>query len=103
MADGRIPCIRPACRRTAPLEKYGPGVDIVCGKCWKTFVPPRMKHRHKLLNAKLRGANRKRAPDMALVCRIEDLHCMNWRAIRRALIGPVKPAGLDAFLEETGL
>jgi hypothetical protein len=103
MPDGRIPCIRPACRRTAPLEKYGEGGDIVCGKCWKTFVPGRLKHRYKLLNARLRRANRKRAPDPIAVERIETLHKMNWWAIRRALIGPVKPEGLDAFLEETGL
>ena len=102
-APGRIPCIKPGCRRTAPLEKYGEGVDIVCGKCWRAFVPARLKHRHKKLNAWLRRLGRKRTPDPVKIDRVEGLHEMNWRAIRRALIGSRKPAGLDVFLEETGL
>lgn len=99
----RIPCIVPDCRRTAPQWKYPPGTEIVCGKCWRSLVPPRLRNRHKHLNAELRRANRKRHPDPVRIERIEGLHGHNWMAIRRALIKPKIPAGLDVFLQETGL
>lgn len=101
-APDRIPCLRPGCRRTASREKYG-YVEIVCGKCWRDHVPARLKNRHKKLNAALRRLERRRWPDPARRRRIEELHDANWQAIRQALTQPRKPAGLDAFLEETGL
>ena len=32
---GRIPCLVPHCRRTAPASKYPPGTVIICGKHWR--------------------------------------------------------------------
>lgn len=104
MSD-RIPCIRPGCRRTAPVEKFGEGCEIVCGKCWRQLVPPRLRARHKRLRAEQRRMERKRslALDVERWNRICRLGERNWEAIRRSLATPQKPAGLDAFLAESGL
>lgn len=99
----RLHCIRPGCRRTAPSEKYDAGDEIVCAKCWRAFVPARLRHRYKMLNAKIRVAGRLGIPDHAAIDRLERMRTMNWYAIRRALIGSDRPAGLAAFLEGTGL
>jgi len=34
---GRIPCINQRCKRTAPADKYRPGTEIICGKCFKAL------------------------------------------------------------------
>ncbi|MEP9350595.1 hypothetical protein [Xanthobacter sp. KR7-225] len=35
MAEGRIPCAVPFCRRTADASKYEGPTKIICGKCWR--------------------------------------------------------------------
>lgn len=102
-APGRIPCIKPGCRRTGSREKHPDATQIICNKCWKAFVPIRLQRRYKMLNRELRRAERKLHRDKHRVDRLYHLHHVNWRAIRRAVAMPQRPAGLDAFLEETGL
>lgn len=101
-APDRIPCLRhpQGCRRTAPRDG---SVEIVCGKCWRAFVPPRLKNRYKVLNRHLRRLERQMSPDHDRIEHVDELLEMNWRAIRRALLTPAKPAGLDTFLEASGL
>ena len=105
----RIPCITPSCRRTASAEKYERSTEIICGKCWRRLVPPRLKNRHKRLNAAIRKLERRKNIEPSLINKAFDLHDKNWDAIRRAVGADgdsnpdAKPAGLDAFLEETGL
>ena len=44
---GRIPCIVPGCRRTAPYNgEYGP--EIICGKHWRG-VPRHLRRRYQKL------------------------------------------------------
>lgn len=113
MRDGRIPCINPNCRRTAPAEKYEPGEEIICRTCFKT-LPKSVADRYKALNRRerrlLRLVEKRIAKDsitharvIALQSAIERRRWENWQAMR-AFFRPVdKPQGLDAFLEEVGL
>lgn len=34
-APGRIPCVIPFCRCTAPKERYPDGTEIICSKCYR--------------------------------------------------------------------
>lgn len=107
-APGRIPCIRPGCRRTAPAEKYAAGVEIVCGKCWRT-LPAGLRETYRQL-AKRRRQMRRLAlkPDRRLQAErlielIDEADDRNWGRIRAYLAEPEQPVGLDAFLDEIGL
>lgn len=104
LKPGRIPCIGrgTGCRRTGSADKYGPYTEIVCGKCWHR-VPPRLRNRYKRLNREARRLKRRMHPDEMRLRRIDQLHDMNWLAIRRSLNQPSKPVGLDTFLAESGL
>lgn len=105
MADpDRIRCFVHGCRRTAPFEKFGPGVEIICGKCWK-LVPGELKAKYRRFRRKRRQLERlavksDRPTNFPVIDRLES---ENWQAIRDHFSRPTKPKGLDAFLEETGL
>lgn len=112
MTGGRIPCLNPRCRRTAPAEKYA-DVEIVCGKCWK-LLPKSVTDRYRRLNRVERKILRRlekrvaqRSISAATISRLErqmaDLKEKNWAAIRSYFLTPEKPEGLDAFLEEMNL
>jgi hypothetical protein len=54
---GRIPCLNPRCQRTAPIEKYPRGTEIVCGKCWK-LLPKTLRGNYKILRGYRRRIER---------------------------------------------
>lgn len=113
MKPGRIPCLNPRCRRTAPADKYPPGTEIICGKCFRN-LPKALKERHRRHERryrKLRRAYRRREVRGTLpglvggrfghtACKVLDA---SWVRIRRYYREPERPHGLDAFLEEAGL
>lgn len=107
----RIPCLNPPCRRTAPADKYEPGDEIVCGKCWK-LLPPRLTARYKALKRRdrrldrlaLKGRHQSRGPQWERVTSLfTAAQGRNWAAIRACFLQPEKPVGLEAFLDEVGL
>lgn len=109
---GRIPCINPRCRRTAPADKYEPGTQIICGKCWK-LVPESLRkrdrylwrHHRKLERYRKRGLDPIEANRVdRLIDQVEGHLHSHWGQIRACFIGDSeKPEGLDAFLEEMNL
>ncbi len=109
---GRIPCVNPRCRRTAPADRFGT-VEFVCGKCWRT-VPPALRKRYRTLNRRQRRVlariERRIARGtiaLATVDRIratfEHARHENWSAIGGHFLAPARPIGLDGFLQELGL
>lgn len=104
----RIPCINPACRRTAPAEKYEPGtIDVICPKCWRLLPPALTNHYRDLARRQRQMARLARKPDRAaqalrLLAMVEAAQGRNWQAIRQQFAAPVRPVGLDAFLDEAG-
>lgn len=100
---GRLHCIAPGCRRTAPADRYPESTEIICGKCWRGRVAPRHRHLVKLCDAKIRREKRKRAPNPEVIDRFERLRYGVWQAIEEDLRNPTRPEGLDKFLQETGL
>jgi hypothetical protein len=112
MSD-RIPCINLACRRTAPIERYEPGTEIICGKCFRA-LPKAMRDRRRRLEGRERRVLRRIEKRVAqgtigqdVIDRLQTAfsrrHEGQWRAIKRYLNAPLKPVGLDAHLEELGL
>lgn len=111
--DERVPCLNPRCRRTAPRDKYGDSMEIVCGKCWK-LLPQAVRDRYRALRRRERRLLRRidrlvarKAISGAQVERLRDgmsRACnRNWHDIRSCFLAPARPIGLDAFLEEAGL
>lgn len=103
----RIPCINPACRRTAPAEKYEPGAEIICPKCWRLLPAPLTSHFRDLARRQRRLTRLARKPGRAaqalrLSAMVEAAQERNWQAIRQQFVAPAKPVGLDAFLDEAG-
>lgn len=110
---GRIPCINPNCRRTAPADKCEPGSEIVCHKCWK-LLPKAITNRYRTLHRRERKLLKlieksigKRSIGTVRYARlkgmIEELRWKNWQEIRAYLVRPEKPIGLEGFLEEMGM
>lgn len=107
--SGRIPCINPRCKRTAPADKYDG--EIICGKCFKA-LPAELRNEHRSIWREIRKWQRritKTADEMKLV-RMRNIlskwcHRLdaNWTAIKASVSNPEKPEGIDAFLEEMGL
>jgi hypothetical protein len=109
---GRIPCINPQCRRTAPADGDDE-TQIICGKCWRT-LPRSLRDRYQQLSRReknlLRVTERKFARGeigsrrvARIACLIEGSRGRNWASIR-AYFRPIdKPVGLDGFLQEIGL
>ncbi|MEM7303381.1 MAG: hypothetical protein AAF468_20060 [Pseudomonadota bacterium] len=105
LKPGRIPCINPKCRRTAPQEKYEPGTEFICGKCFK-LVNPDLKSRYHSLKKRWKQVKRLAAkrgtPDhepRRLWWQID----VNWSKIKAEFTDPEKPEGLSAFLDEVGM
>jgi|GEM_PF-840398 len=108
---GRIPCITPGCKRTAPAEKYPDSTEIICGKCFRA-LPADLKQQHRRCWGEINKWRRRitRTGDEVKIKRMTDLVNMwgfrldaNWRSIRRHLENPTKPAGIESFLEEMGM
>lgn len=109
MSD-RIPCINPRCRRTAARDKYPDSEEIICGKCFRA-LPAGLRAEHRRFWREYRKWERRilRTSDPLKAQRMHDILNRwgamldgNWHAIRRTVVTPEKPAGLDAFLEEAG-
>lgn len=109
----RIPCLNPRCRRTADAAKYAPAEEICCGKCFRS-LPQCMRDRHRTLKRRDRRLQKRIAVRLARRdiqrSTIERLHDTldrafheNWQRIRNYFIAPVRPVGLDGFLQEIGL
>lgn len=110
--SGRIPCINPSCRRTAPADKYEPGEEIICRTCWR-LLPKHLADRWKRFGRRerrlIRLIDRRLARHDITVDRINGMAVRMdarrveiWGAIRAYFRSPERPAGLDAFLEEAG-
>jgi hypothetical protein len=109
---GRLPCVNPACRRTASAEQFGDS-DIICAKCFK-MLPRAIRDRYQQLRRRekrllkfierrvLRNGIR---PE--LVNGIEHLFAAqlaeNWQLMRDYFRYGKKPLGLEGFLQEMGL
>lgn len=110
--SGRIPCINPQCRRTAPADKYDPGTEIICGKCFRS-LPAATRAAHRGYWRELRKWDRRitRAGDELKIARMHGIRDRFSRMIKRQwdreikphFLSPAKPEGLDGFLEEAGL
>lgn len=108
---GRIPCINPRCNRTAPAEKYEPGTEIICGKCFKA-LPTELKADHRRCWREINKWRRRiaRTSDEIKIQRMNDLVNRwgfrldaNWRKVRAHIIEPDRPSGIDTFMREMGL
>ena len=112
MKEDRIPCLTPGCRRTAPADKYEPGTQIVCGKCWRK-LPKRLTNRYKQLRKRQKRMDRlvRKAPAARahgkavwrMSLRFDAQWDRMWAEIVASLQKPDKPEGLEAFLEEMGM
>ena len=110
MSD-RIGCINPACRRTAPREKYPNTEWIICRKCWNS-LPEKIRREHKAVrrrNSRLDRLGNKpqfgesRSDQWRRIADLFD------RAVERLdativayFTNPPEPAGLDNFMKEMG-
>lgn len=105
----RVPCINPRCRRTFKQEREGE--EVICGKCFR-MLPAEIRSEHRRIWREIRKWDRRitRTADMLKAARMHDIRARwaarmdeNWAQIRALTINPVKPEGLDAFLQEVGL
>lgn len=98
---GRLNCIVPECRRTAPADRYPDWTEIICGACWRRCVPPHLRKAIRKLDA-LARRYRRRGDDARLV-RTYKMRDRVWESIRLHIVEPSRPVGLDEFLRKTGL
>lgn len=107
----RIPCIKPGCRRTAAAEKYAPGAEIICAKCFRA-LPESFRKEHRRCWREIRKWERRIAKTSDEIRRqkmhrIRRMWCARlnrgWDEMRATLETPQRPEGIDAFLEEVGL
>lgn len=107
----RIPCVNPRCRRTAPANKYAPGTQIICGKCFRA-LPLALKERRRQLEHRLRSVRRTVARKFVgaidsgssrAVRSVEVQLNRQWDEMKQYLCAPARPVGLDGFLQEVGL
>jgi len=109
---GRIPCINPRCRRTAPADKCLPSTEIICGKCFRN-LPLDWRRRNRELWRRRRFIERrwrKRistgdiAPGLPAPLDVIDrnLHAQ-WQQFKTYFTAPEKPADLESFLQAIGL
>lgn len=109
MPEARTPCINPRCRRTFKCDGSS---ETVCGKCFRT-LPAETRNEHRRYWREIRKWDRRilRTADelkifrmRAIRERISDRLNAHWDTdIKPHFLAPMKPAGLDAFLEEVGL
>ena len=112
MSAGRIPCVNPRCRRTAAADKYEGNPEIICEKCFRT-LPDAVRHEHRRFWREIRKWDRRiaRNADGLKAARMHSVRerfnrmlNQHWDTdIKAYFVAPVKPVGLDAFLEEVGL
>lgn len=106
----RVSCINPRCRRTFKADDGGG--EVICGKCFRG-LPEAVRAEHRSYWREIRKWDRRivRTGDELKIARMRAvrdtlqmrLH-LHWDTyIKSPLLAPVKPAGLDAFLEEVGL
>jgi hypothetical protein len=111
-STGRIPCINPRCRRTAPAAKFD-GQEIICGKCFRS-LPAELRARYRKLGrddrrmlrlVSRRVAEHSIAPDVVdrLQANMVRRGVALWSEIKSRFTEPVTPAGLENFLHEVGL
>lgn len=110
---GRLPCVNPACRRTASADQFGE-TDIICAKCWK-LLPQRLRDRYRQLHRRVKRLNhlierRVRGGDNIPLQRLgiiehlaADHLAQNWQLMRDYFRHRDKPIGLEGFLQEMGL
>lgn len=109
---GRLPCVNPACRRTACAEQFGER-DIICRKCWN-LLPLAVRNRYQQLRRREKRLLRligRRATDGTIrrevidriQHRITDQAAENWQLMRDYFRTSKKPLGLEGFLQEMGL
>lgn len=104
----RVPCVNPACRRTARDE----GAEIICGKCFRC-LPAEVRNEFRQLWREHRKWERRAlrtsdeleaARKRTVADRFGRLIARCWdQRIKPHFTAPEKPGGLDAFLEEVGL
>lgn len=109
MREDRTPCINPRCRRTFKRDN---DAEIVCGKCFK-MLPHATRAEHRGYWRKIRMWERRvtRTSDEMKITRMHAIRDLiserlgrHWDSdIKSFFVAPVKPEGLDAFLEEVGL
>lgn len=110
MTAARIPCINPACRRTASAEKFSG--EIICAKCFRN-LPADERAFHRRCWREIRKWERRiaRTVDELKRQRMQSI-CEKWSwrlnyhwetAIKASFTNPQRPEGLDSFLEENGI
>jgi hypothetical protein len=109
--NGRIPCINPQCRRTAPSDKYAGSTEIVCYKCFRA-LPADIRNEHRRIWREIRKWERRilRTSDEIKIGRMHSILGRlglqldrNWRQVREGVMSPQRPEGLDNFMQEIGL
>jgi hypothetical protein len=109
---GRLPCVNPRCRRTAPASQFGE-CDIICRACWK-LLPQRLRDRYaqlrrrekrlsKLVEKRVMRGNIAADVIERIEHRITDQEAENWQLMRDYFRTSEKPLGLEGFLQEMGL
>lgn len=113
-ASGRILCLNPRCRRTAPRnDPADVDAKIVCGKCWR-LLPPELRAEWKRFvtheQRMRRRVERRIAQDSIRRETVEHIdrllyarHDRIWQRIESYFTAPPAPIGLDGFLKEVGL
>lgn len=109
---GRLPCVNPACRRTACAEQFG-DVDIICAKCWRVLPLPlrtryqqlarRQKRLLKLIERRVMRGDIAPETIERIEHRLTDHLAENWQLMRDYFRTSKKPLGLEGFLQEMGL
>lgn len=109
---GRLPCVNPACKRTAAAGEFGDS-EIICAKCWKLLPQPvkarfkqlrrREKRLLRLIEHRVHAGDIRRETVLMLESRITAAFAANWQVIRDYFQKPETPVGLEGFLQEVGL
>lgn len=112
MTARRVPCINPACRRTASSDRVGDCRYIVCQKCWKA-LPSDARKRFRKLHARRRRMERLWAKPRfsegrgAQWGRVDRLYRAAWERmddyLARFFSGDRGPEGLEDFMKENGI
>lgn len=111
---GRIACINPRCRRTAPADRCDNDTDeIICRKCFNA-LPPALRDRHRRFwrhDKRMRHLIEKRLAkgtiDDATISRLYSSAVKRgaaiWQAIHNYYCKPEGPSGVETFMTEIGL
>lgn len=92
MKPGRIPCIVPFCRCTAPADKHPYDTEIICQKHWR-MVPAETKARYRQVKRRankiwrlINDPRKVRKPGGAIAYRSKDDIRKCWERIKREAI-----------------